>query len=167
MCLGRVKGTRVATSAAGQTEETAGCSEERAEWTAKGAGGGGRGDRAGTGRGRGGRRGDLLLGGWMHLRVTRACYRDEFHSPDRFQREDALGGRRGGGRGWEGPRFGTGNSRHPVFPGGKLEPRIRQISVESAGDRICGGIPRTSTLPRDVYFAPDVSAQRGLGGEGG
>jgi len=166
MCLGRVKGTRVATSAAGQTEETAGCSEERAEWTAKGAGGG-REDRAGTGRGRGGRRGDLLLGGWMHLRVTRACYRDEFHSPDRFQREDALGGRRGDGGG-KGRVLGPGIRGILYSPGESWSPESdRSPVVESASDRICGGIPRTSTLPRDVYFAPDVSAQRRLGGKGG
>lgn len=69
MCLGRVKGTRVATSAANGWR-TAGCSGQ-------------------TGRKGGMPRGSDALA----RRASRARYRDEFHSPDRFQRRgrDAEG----------------------------------------------------------------------------
>jgi len=133
MCLGRVKGTRVATSAAGQTEETAGCSEERAEWTA-----GGWGDRAGTGIGGDGARRGEGGGGtrWedgctcaRHARVL--SRRIPFSGSFPTIVEDALAGAEEG----EGePRFGTGNSRHPVFPrregGGSWSPESDRSPVE-------------------------------------
>lgn len=64
--------------------------------------------------------------------ASRARYRDEFHSPDRFGRE-----------GRDEDRFGTGNPRYPVFEKATEGPESDGFSpqtagVESAGDRIPG-----------------------------
>lgn len=74
MCLGRVKGTRVATSAA-NGRRTAGCNGWRETET------GGCGEERTRGRKRGM---DAVA------RPARVIERDEFHSPDRFRREDAT-----------------------------------------------------------------------------
>jgi len=103
MCLGRVKGTRVATSAAGQTEETAGCNEERAE---------------------GGREGDAL-GGWMHLRVTRVLSRRIPFSGS-FPTRGRFGGR-------EAAFWNREFAASPVFPPGESwNPESVRSLVESA-----------------------------------
>jgi len=141
---------------------------------------------AATGRGGGRGRGEGGPAGRMDAlaRVTRACYRDEFHSPDRFQRSWRTlwqGQRRGRGSRVLGPGIrgilysrggrggGKAGAQNPTDLRWKISCRDRrspgraiEFGVRGEGVR-GGGIPRTSTLPHFHVtferFAPDVSAQ--------